>query len=119
MRYKKLSEVSEEVTIKEGTLYFGKREVITHDMKITEDHIPCLFTVRVFENNYWRLATTMDLHDRGFWLCGGRTKAFSNYERFSMPSCTLKWFQQVETLLNEWFEDTAGKEWKIFVDDVD
>jgi hypothetical protein len=107
----KLAEVSDEVKVKDGKLFFADTEAECCDF-IKEDSVAALYVVRVGEDNGF--VTGLDLVGKRFWLGSCTLKMWKDRDQLSLPSGMYDNFSKIKYILDNLCDDTAGKKWRIF-----
>lgn len=108
--------MNKDIVLKDGKLYFGTHVVKNYEC-VEGKELCKYFAIRVFENGYYRLCTTLDIIDNYIWINGIGTSLYANGERVVLPSAYYDNWYSVERLLNTLAYETAGKDWIIVTDD--
>lgn len=109
---------NELVLVKDGGLYIDGIPVQGLRWKEGEE-LPCLFVIRVKgkrqdDSDSWRFVCGLDLFpEKGmYWL--GANEWRVGYERFYVSPAYYDRFDTIRRILDNFVEDTQGKEWGIF-----
>lgn len=107
--------MNSEVIIKDGNLFFGTHQVqgLWESIDIV---VPKLYVIRCWSESmkYWRFVCGLDLINDMFWLGANSSKFYDNGNRLSIPSAYYDYFRQVEYVLNNLVDETAGNKWAVF-----
>ena len=112
MRMISLSEVSKDVKVVDGVLYFGERKVDTYT-PIDGDAIPSLYVVRV-KGSYWQFVTGFDLVGKCFWIGGISMPYWKDQRQVSFPPFMVDRWELLADVFYRLCADTIGKDWMIF-----
>lgn len=112
--------MNDDVIVKDGNLFFGSRKV--EGVFLNDgDVIPKLYVIRTkIENDdvRGRFVCGLDLSGDKFWLGSNESRFYNDGRGLYLPPAYYDSWKRVEYMLNNFVEDTIGKEWYISIEDA-